>query len=128
LIEYVALHHVSLAVRNLERSRDFYTNLLKFTEIPRPPFNSNGIWYAVGPVQQLHLLEHPTGETLRVGKIDSVDGHFAVWVKSYKDTIAFLEAAAIAHEARPDSLAGFSQIYVLDLDSNIIEFGAAYGS
>jgi len=128
MIEYEALHHVSLAVRDLERSREFYTNQLKFTEIQRPPFGSKGIWYAVGAVQQLHLLEHPTGETLRVGKIDSVDGHFAIWVKSYSKTIAFLEENSIAHEARPNSLAGFSQIYVLDLDNNIIEFDSSYGS
>ncbi|QGQ99388.1 glyoxalase [Paenibacillus psychroresistens] len=127
MIEYIGLHHVSLAVRDLEQARHFYTNQLKFQEIQRPPFNSKGIWYAVG-TQQLHLLEHLEGETLRRGAIDSVDGHFAIWVKSYSETIAFLEAATIAHEARPDSLAGFSQIYVLDLDHNIIEFGAAYGS
>jgi glyoxylase I family protein len=128
MIEYEALHHVSLAVRDLKQARHFYTNLLKFQEIQRPPFNSKGIWYAVGTTQQLHLLEHPTGETLRKGEIDSVDGHFAIWVKSYHKTIVFLEAASIPHEARPDSLAGFSQIYVLDLDRNIIEFDAAYGS
>jgi glyoxylase I family protein len=127
MIEFEGLHHVSLAVRDLEQARHFYTNQLKFQEIQRPPFNSKGIWYAVG-AQQLHLLENLEGETLRKGEIDSVDGHFAIWVKSYRQTIAYLEAAAIAYEARPDSLAGFSQIYVLDLDHNIIEFDAAYGS
>jgi len=28
----------------------------------------------------------------------------------------------------PDSVAGFSQIYILDLDRNIIEFDAGYRS
>jgi catechol 2,3-dioxygenase-like lactoylglutathione lyase family enzyme len=127
MITIEGLHHISIAVRNLEQAKRFYTDILGFQEILRPPFSSNGLWYAVG-AQQLHLIENPPGETLREGKIDTLDGHFAIQVKSYKETIEWLDAAAVSYEARPDSLAGFSQIYVLDVDHNIIEFDAAYGS
>ena len=127
MIEFERIHHVSLAVRDLARARQFYTEVLQLQEIERPPFNSKGIWYAIGS-QQLHLLEHPKGEALRTSGIDTVDGHFAVWVKSFKDTAAYLDNAGIAYEARPNSVAGFTQIYVLDPDHNIIEFDAPYGS
>lgn len=127
MIEYEQLHHVSIAVRDLEQARRFYSEVLHFQEIERPPFKSRGIWYAVGQ-HQLHLLEHPNGETLRKGEIDSVDGHFAIWVKSYKSTVEWLEKAGVPYEARPQSVAGFAQIYILDLDNNIIEFDAAYDS
>ncbi|MEK8127553.1 VOC family protein [Paenibacillus filicis] len=127
MIEFEHLHHVSLAVRELERARKFYSEVLGLKEIQRPPFDSKGIWYAVGP-QQLHLLENPAGDTLRESGISTIDGHFAVWVKSYSATIAWLEAASISYEARPDSRAGFAQIFVLDPDHNIIEFDSAYGS
>lgn len=127
MIDFERIHHVSLAVRNLEKARKFYSEVLNLQEIKRPPFNSRGIWYAVGD-QQLHLLEHPIGETLRQSGIDSVDGHFAIWVKSYKKTIEWLERADVKYEARPNSVAGFAQIYILDPDNNIIEFDAAYDS
>lgn len=127
MIEFERLHHVSIAVRNLEKARRFYSEVLQLQEIERPPFNSKGIWYAVGP-HQLHLLEHPQGGTLRTGEIDTVDGHFAVWVKSYRGTIEWLEQAGVSYEARPQSVAGFAQIYVLDPDHNIIEFDSPYGS
>lgn len=83
MIEFERIHHVSLAVRDLEKAKKFYSDLFHFQEIERPPFKSNGVWYAIGN-QQLHLLEHPNGEALRMSGIDSVDGHFALWVKSYK--------------------------------------------
>jgi glyoxylase I family protein len=128
MIEFERLHHISLAVRDLKQAKQFYGSTLRFQELVRPPFDSEGAWYAIGDSQQLHLLEFPDGETLRKSEINSIDGHFAIWVKSYQNTIQSLEAAAIPYEARPDSLAGFSQIYILDPDHNIIEFDAAYGS
>lgn len=127
MITFTRIHHVSIAVRDLERARRFYSDVLKLPEIERPPFKSKGIWYAIGD-QQLHLIEQPRGETLRAGGIDSTDGHFAVWVASYRDTIAWLEQAAIPYDARPNSVAGFAQIYILDVDNNVIEFDAAFDS
>jgi len=127
MIEYIHIHHVSIVVRNLENAKNFYSERLGLQEIQRPPFQSKGIWYAIG-TQQLHLLEYPQGETLRVGEIDSTDGHFAIWVKSFKATIKWLDDRGISYEARPNSLAGFTQIYILDPDHNIIEFDAPYES
>jgi hypothetical protein len=49
-------------------------------------------------------------------------------VKSFKATIKWLDDRGISYEARPNSLAGFTQIYILDPDHNIIEFDAPYES
>ncbi|MDO7907947.1 VOC family protein [Paenibacillus sp. JX-17] len=127
MIEFEHIHHVSLAVRDLAAARSFYTDQLQLQEIERPPFRSRGIWYAIGN-QQLHLLEHPQGETLRTKDVDTTDGHFAIWVRSYNETIQWLDQQGIPYEARPDSVAGFAQIFLLDPDRNIIEFGAPYSS
>lgn len=127
MIRFQGLHHVSLAVRDLEQAKAFYSEVLKFQELPRPPFDSRGVWYAVGG-QQLHLLEHPKGDTLRERGIDTTDGHFSIWVASYSETKEYLERMGIEHEARPGSVAGFAQIFLLDPDRNIIEFAAEYGS
>ena len=62
MIQFERLHHVSLAVRNLETAKVFYSEVLRFQEPPRPPFASKGVWYAVGD-QRLHLLEHPISDT-----------------------------------------------------------------
>ncbi|MFD0679083.1 MULTISPECIES: VOC family protein [unclassified Paenibacillus] len=124
MINYSAIHHVSLTVRDLERAKTFYAEVLGLKEIERPPFDFAGAWYAVGEGgQQLHLIVHE-GETLREGEINTRDGHFAIRVGSYKAAIAWLDQKGVPYEARPFAKAGFPQIYVLDPDRNIIEFNA----
>ncbi len=121
MIRPMRIHHVSLVVTDLERAANFYETTLGLSRLERPPFDFPGIWYAVGDTgQQLHLLVHE-GETLRTRGIDSRDGHFAMSVADFDETIRHLEQLHIPFDARPHSKAGFPQIYILDPDHNIIE-------
>ncbi|MCY0869295.1 MAG: VOC family protein [Firmicutes bacterium] len=126
-LEIERIHHVSLAVRDLQRARAFYTGMLGLQEIDRPAFDTNGIWYRVGELQ-LHLTHSPQAETLRCGDPLGTDGHFAVWVKSYRDAVQWLTDRGISYTAQPQSVAGFAQIWLLDPDHNIIELDAPHGS
>ncbi|MBD2869419.1 VOC family protein [Paenibacillus arenilitoris] len=125
MIRNEGLHHVSIIVSDLERSKSFYERVLGLREIERPPFGFPGAWYAVGGSgQQLHIIVHD-GETKRAGGIDSRDGHFAVSVSDYGDAIDWLERHGIEYRANPNSMTGFAQIFMLDPDRNIIELNAA---
>lgn len=130
-----AIHHVSLGVTDLERSRQFYREILRLEEIERPPFNFPGAWFSVGASQQLHLIVHPNS-TFRSGKgLDTRDGHFAIRVASYRQMVVYLWSRGYREEAGSDELkrlilqpyatAGFPQIYILDPDRNVIEINAA---
>ena len=121
------IHHVSVAVTELERAARFYEEVLGLERLQRPPFDFPGIWYRIGGTgQQLHLIVHD-GETLRSGGIDSRDGHFALSIASFDEAIAKLERLGIPYDARPNSKAGFPQIYVLDPDRNVIELNVTPG-
>ncbi|HEY5895827.1 MAG TPA: VOC family protein [Chthoniobacterales bacterium] len=51
------LHHVLVAVDDLERARHFYTGVLEMQEIDRPAFDNPGIWHKIGDgEQQLHIV------------------------------------------------------------------------
>ncbi|CAG7649418.1 hypothetical protein PAESOLCIP111_05863 [Paenibacillus solanacearum] len=78
--------------------------------------------------QQLHVVECPESETLRTSGMNTLEGHFSIWVKSYSQTVQWLEKMGIQYEIEPNSVAGFSQIYILDRDNNVVEFAAPYNS
>jgi glyoxylase I family protein len=130
-----AIHHVSLGVTDLARSRRFYSEVLGLAELARPPFGFPGAWFSAGASHQVHLIVHPYS-TFRTGKgLDTRDGHFAVRVASYRQTVDFLRSKGYREDAggdefermilQPHATAGFPQIYILDPDRNVIEINAA---
>ncbi|MCC3357386.1 VOC family protein [Bacillus sp. REN16] len=121
MINYKELHHVSLTVTNLEKAKDFYSNILCLKEIERPNFDFPGAWYAVGN-QQLHLIVLPKSQTIRKDKsISSREGHFALRVENYYDTLNWLSINNVTVLEKPDSVSGFAQIFCADPDGNLIE-------
>ena len=127
-----SIHHVSLPVADLERSKQFYQEVLGLTEIERPPFDFPGAWYQLGD-RQLHLIVH-NNSTFREDKaVDTRDIHFAIRVNSYQETREYLRSKGFHPEANdefkkmkedPHSTAGWPQLYIMDPDRNVIELNA----
>ena len=133
-MEIQSLHHVSLPVTDLDRSRKYYREMLALEELERPPFDFRGAWFRVGNSQQLHLIVHPDS-TFRHGKgLDSRDTHFALRVKGFRRALEFLRSKGFREDVdemdpmkmrvRYEAVAGFPQIHVLDPDRNVIEINA----
>lgn len=129
------LHHVSVPVRDLERSKRFYREILGFHEIPRPNFPFGGAWFRIAEGQELHLILEHTDATYREGKgIDSGDYHYALRVRSFRETVEFLRAKGYREDPSagllelrvvPQPITGYPQIYIMDPDRHLIEINAA---
>lgn len=121
MIQYKELHHVSLTVTNLERAKHFYSNILCLKEIQRPNFDFPGAWYEIEG-QQLHLIVFPTSQTIRQDKrLSSREGHFALRVTDYDETLNWLKQKDVELLEKPNSKSGFKQIFCADPDGNLIE-------
>ena len=115
------LHHVSITVTDLAKAKHFYAVVLGLHERPRPDFDFDGAWYALGD-RQLHLIVHPPARTLRgTTDIDGRDGHFALRVSSYEQALAHLRRHGVPLRDRYDNATPWAQIYVTDPDGNVIE-------
>ena len=121
LIKYKSLHHVSLTVTDLEKAKHFYGKTLCLKEIPRPDFDFSGAWYEIAG-QQLHLITDPSAQTFRQDKsLSSREGHFALRVENYYDTIKWLKENNVEILEKPNGKSGFAQIFCADPDGHLIE-------
>lgn len=126
------LDHVLVAVREIERSRRFYRDVLELGEVSRPVFPYPGAWFQLNGGQILHLVVRDDGTTRGDKALDIYDVHFALRMTSYRQTLAWLQAKGFRDDLpggdphqvvlRPDSLTGRPQIYIMDPDHNIVEF------
>jgi catechol 2,3-dioxygenase-like lactoylglutathione lyase family enzyme len=133
-VDVQVLHHVSLPVTDLERSRRFYREVLGLEEIARAPLPVPGAWFRLGD-RELHLV---AGEAAAVRGADGADPrqhHFAVRVASYRGALEHLRRHGYREDAGgddprralalPRSVVGYPQLYLLDPDRPLIEVNAA---
>ena len=108
-------HHAALVVRDLDKSKWFYSDVLGFSALERPDFGFPGLWFQVGPVTQLHLMviEESIPETMR---------HFALEVADFDETIQTLNARGIKIVEGPGKREdGSDFLFCKDPDGNLIE-------
>jgi len=125
-IKVQTIDHVTLVVKDLDRSREFYVGLLGMEEQDRPNFSFAGSWFQAGPAQIHLILEHgdsgPAGNSDERTDTQSRTHHFAFVVD---DAVAaekvLLEAGADLVgpvKSRPD---GAAQVFVRDPDGYVVE-------
>lgn len=106
-----SLHHASVRVADVERSRAFYEDLLGLAQAPRPDLGFPGVWYALGETQ-IHLIQQPKV----FDDIDPTDPHVALEVEDLAAVRRMLEARGI-----PCRDFGGRQLWILDPDGNVVE-------
>ena len=120
MIPLERLHHVSFAVADLARSKEFFGGVIGLPELQRPAFTFPGAWYAIGD-RQLHLIEQPGSGREVSGRISRSD-HMALEVKDIAAAESALQEAGIEYQRGGNEALGFSQIFCSDPDGHTIEF------
>ena len=107
------LHHVSIVVSDIDRARDFYSNVLGLREIARPAtFDFFVVWYDLGG-QHSHLIPRDQAET-------ASPRHFALHVGDAKAARAHFEKKGVpTRETTP--IPGCDRFFIHDPDGNLIE-------
>src|SRR3954447_5961355 len=127
------IHHVSVTVTDLERSRRFYLEVLGLEEIQRPAFPFPGAWFRLGD-RELHLIGGEGARSQGGVGTDSRQLHFAIRVASFERALARLQELGFREDVEPthpmhvmvlrQPLTGYPQAYVTDPDRHLIEINA----
>lgn len=129
-IQVKSLDHVTIVVKDLERSRQFYVDGLGMTEVPRPSFTFPGSWFQAGDTQ-IHLIqEHvgtpPAGNPLPEQFRTSRSHHFAFVIDDADAAYARAQELGMKivspPKSRPD---GFVQVFLNDPDGHVVELCSA---
>ena len=107
--------HATILVRDLERTRKFYTTVLGLKEIERPRFKFSGTWFAIGD-QELHIV---VKDDLSGDPAFSDDRHIALGVRDFDNVPDKLSSYGIPF--RQGSSPARRQIFLRDPDGNLIE-------
>jgi len=115
----IDVHHISMIVKNTDKSLQFYTDILGLVQIDRADLGFPGAWLAVGKLQ-IHLLElanpDPTnGRPAHGGR----DRHLAMSVRNLDKLMERLESAEIPYSL---SKSGRTALFCRDPDGNGLEF------
>lgn len=113
------LHHMSLAVKSVKDSIQFYRDLLGLNEIPRAPFDFDGAWFRLPNGQELHLVERDDSQDAPHYR----QNHFAFRVTDFDAAADWLnERCSIKRYLTLPT--GFPQLYVCDPDGNVVEINS----
>lgn len=117
------INHIALYVKDLEKSRDFYENVVQLKRIPEPFKDGLHEWFSIGSPAQLHLIKGATEITEHdkhghlCFSVASVD-NYMLNLKKYQISITNWKGDSDMPTVRPD---GVKQIYFKDPDGYWIE-------
>jgi len=126
LLQVKSFDHITLVVKDLEISRNFYVKVLGMRQVARPAFSFDGLWFQLGRVQMHLILEYegssPAGNQLPLEKRQTRGPHFAFEVTDAEATIGILKQNNIqiisGPKLRPD---GYVQVFISDPDGHMVE-------
>jgi lactoylglutathione lyase len=119
----VTFDHVALHVSDVDRSANFYHNVMKLTEITNRSKIAGVRWFDLGEGKELHLLSMLKSEVTLNKAV-----HFALHIGKFDDFLNQIKQLDIPYSdwpgevnkitLRPDNI---RQIYIQDPDGNWLE-------
>ncbi len=121
-----SLNHYTIKVRDLERTKDFYQDVVGLKAGERPPLPFPGYWLYCGDVPTVHLIGHRAEDPVitdgpsdpaPTGRLD----HIAFSCNGLKEMRSNLNAHGIKFDERVLPRLNMTQLFYLDPDGISVE-------
>lgn len=123
MIRVNEINHVTLIVDDLEKARDFYTNVLNLEELPALAFDYPVMFYKINERQQLHLSEWEDTPSFRGHLCVRVDDFTACFHKFKEMGIIDTSPWGKVRELKDNVM----QMFIRDPSGNLIEISDPRG-
>ncbi len=119
------LNHINIRTLDLEKTRDFYADVIGLVEGDRPPFPSAGQRMYLGDMPVIHISSCEADSPPRTNPAGTGTGldHFAMWGEGLSDQLAVLDAKSIPYMKRLAGRGAVVQIFFEDPNGIMIELG-----
>ena len=118
------LEHFTVRCTDLERTRDFYSEIIGLRVGPRPAFDFAGYWLYLGDQPVVHLVhedEREDGRSQGAGQNTGALDHIAFRAQDLAGTRALLRAKGLDFKEAPVPGRPVHQVFVRDPDGVLIE-------
>lgn len=122
------VNHIAFSVAQLERSRQFYTEIVGLDTIPEPFHDNRHVWLSISEHAHLHLIQNPPPIV-----VPDKNTHLCFSVPDVIAFAAMLRQKNIAYEDWPGKATsittrtdGVHQVYLRDPDGYWIEINDDY--
>ena len=118
------LEHFTVRCTSLERTRDFYSEIVGLRVGPRPEFDFAGYWLYLGNQPVVHLVledERADGRSQAAGQDTGALDHIAFRAQDLAGTRALLRAKGLDFKEAPVPGRPVHQVFVRDPDGVLIE-------
>jgi catechol 2,3-dioxygenase-like lactoylglutathione lyase family enzyme len=121
-----SLNHYTIKVRDLERTKDFYQDIVGLKVGERPPLNFPGYWLYCGDTPTVHLIGYRAEDPIipdepsspaATGRLD----HIAFSCNGLKEMREHLKSRAIKFDERVLPKFNMTQLFYLDPDGISVE-------
>ena len=122
----LTLNHYTIRVRDLERTKNFYKDIVGLTVGDRPPLPFPGYWLYCGDVPTVHLIGYRPEDPqiadgpsypASTGRLD----HIAFNCEGLKDMRENLKSRGVKYEERVLPRLNMTQLFYLDPDGISVE-------
>ena len=119
----ISINHFALSVKDVDKSAEFYKNVLGLEEITNRTKNPGIRWFSLGGGQELHLISTVPGnvtitKAVHLGLTNSNFDSFVKTLEKNKVTYSDWPGAVNTISTRAD---GVKQVFFQDLDGYWIE-------
>ena len=121
-----SLNHYTIQARDVEKTKDFYEQIVGLKVGDRPPLNFPGYWLYCGGVPTVHLIgprpenepiPDASGDPAKTGRLD----HIAFSCEGLQDMKANLSGHGIKFDERVLPRLNMTQLFYYDPDGIAVE-------